>query len=68
MAEQFYERYERIAVDEPLRYGDVIIFVAPLTAGDAAHSVVYIATTSFLLKTGRVFFHLGFSLATASFL
>lgn len=52
MAEEFYERYQRVPVDEPLRYGDVIIFVDP-TNGDAAHSVVYIAGDIVYTKNGE---------------
>lgn len=52
MTEQFYERYERIAFDEPLRYGDVIIFM-DLKTNDATHSVVYIAGDIVFTKNGE---------------
>lgn len=52
MAEEFYERYQRVAIDDPLRYGDVIIFVDPKTQ-DASHSVVYIAGDIVYTKNGE---------------
>ncbi|MGJ8649671.1 MAG: hypothetical protein ACSHX4_04875 [Opitutaceae bacterium] len=52
MTEEFYERYQSVAVDDPLRYGDVIIFADP-TNGDAAHSVVYIAGDIVYTKNGE---------------
>lgn len=52
MAEEIRERYKQIAFDEPLRFGDVIIFVDP-KSGDLEHSVVYIAGDIVYTKNGE---------------